>query len=237
MPRRENDFYPTPPEFTDFVVKYLLRPEITANKPLATQGRVLRVLDAGCGPHSPWVESLRRCYDGPLYTVGVDLPCFQTCDNVAEYHATDFLLWIAQYRGEPFDLVIGNPPYENDLPERWGLRIMKRLLSPTGMLAWLLRSSWDTSQKRYRKFFSAGRHPVKKWISACRLSFTDDGKTGDKEDHAVYLFRRDWPHNWGITAGFHYREGTYQPTPDTNQLHFAAQAVIKVYQPYLFLPA
>jgi len=58
----------------------------------------------------------------------------------------DFLTWEFGEMAEPFGLCIGNPPYGDDLPEKFIRRIMAERMAY--VTAFLLRLNWLGSQKR-----------------------------------------------------------------------------------------
>lgn len=193
--RRERDFYPTPPEFCAAALAHC-QPWI-AREP----DKALRVLDAGAGAGA-WGLALKAVRPA-AHMVGVDLPGVFPVDAYDEWHEDYFEVWIAQYIGQPFDLVIGNPPYANDTPEKW-LRLIWRHLTPSGRVFWLLRLNWYSSQGRHKRLFMAGYHPAHIWQSASRISFTGDGKTDDT-DYAMYLWTKDHDRDYGMISQFDYR--------------------------------
>lgn len=92
----------------------------------------------------------------------------------------DFLKWRP---ARPVDLVIGNPPYGDQLPERFVRHCMSWAERPR-LIAFLLRAGWAASQDRYalhREF------PSDLNVLAERPSFTNDGGT-DGQDYAWFIW-------------------------------------------------
>jgi hypothetical protein len=192
--RQPRDFYPTPAGFCRAALQHC---GILNEGP----ARPWHVLDAGAGAGA-WGLALRQARPD-CYLVGVDLPGIPAPAVYDAWHTDFFEVWAASYRGDPFDLVIGNPPYGSDAPEKW-LRLIWGLLTPEGRVFWLLRLNWYSSQGRYNRLFQAGYHPAAIFQSAARLSFTGDGRTDDT-DYAMYLWRRNWTQPYGQISMFDWR--------------------------------
>lgn len=175
--RKARDFYPTPPEFCASAVN-LLGLWSSASRPH-------RILDAGAGTGN-WGHAVHAVCP-TAHLTGVDLPEVKPIPVYDAWYADYFEVWAAQYDGEPFDMVIGNPPYGDDVPEKWLRLIWSRLLKPGGRIFWLLRLNWYSSQGRFARLFSGELQPMMMWQSCRRLSFTGDGKTDDS-DYAMYLW-------------------------------------------------
>jgi hypothetical protein len=181
--RNPRDFYPTPIDFCRVALAY--------NQPwIVDSPGFLTVLDAGAGTGN-WGTALRELMPN-AHLIGVDIQGEKPA-AYDEWHIVPFETWIAE-TSQTFDLVIGNPPYGNDAPERW-LKTLWPHLTPKalhrfpGRIFWLLRLAWYSSQGRYRRLFNGKYHPAAVYQSASRLSFTGDGKSDDT-DYAMFLWIR-----------------------------------------------
>lgn len=203
--RNERDFYPTPEAFCI--------PAIRACQPwIERDQKPIRVLDAGAGG-GVWGKAVKNL--NPLAILfGIDLHGVEPVTGYDVWYEDFFEVWAAEYTGEKFDLVIGNPPYGGDAPEKWLRLIWHRLLKPQGRVFWLLRLAFYSSQGRYDRLWSKGYHPVYIYQSAARLSFTGDGKTDDT-DYAMFLWMREWDKDFGHVRSFNYKR---DPVADSGQL-------------------
>jgi predicted TPR repeat methyltransferase len=171
-PREKRDFYPTPQEFADFAVREFFYIE-NINKSFDSY----KVLDPGCGT-GVWGKAIRKQY--PLAIIegvdiklpDIDLSCY---NGLVQRDYLDLIY------GREFDLIIGNPPYS--LAEDF-LDKSFELITNGGFIAFLLRSAFAESRKRYDRFFSVLKHPKYIYQSVSRVSFTGDGKS----DNTAYSF-------------------------------------------------
>lgn len=211
--RRDRDFYPTPPEFCDQAFRQ-------CQTWLVHQQHPIRVLDAGAGTGN-WGRALKAIHPA-AYIVGVDLPEVDPVAEYDEWHRDFFEVWCMNYTDEPFDLVIGNPPYGNKTPEKW-LKMLwnPRLLTPDARVFWLLRLGWFSSQGRFNRLWTQGYMPASIYQSARRISFTDDGNTDDT-DYAMYLWMRDSDcPNFAFLSAF-----DWQPESESDQMELFAEVAL-----------
>lgn len=190
--RNDRDFYPTDFDFCLYMAAWI--------SPMIPHGG--RVLDAGAGA-GVWGQALKRIRPD-LYVVGVDLPGVIRPYGYDEWHSTPFELFVMRRNVDAFDLVIGNPPYIADIPQKWIRLLWRRFLKPAGKIFWLLRLAWYSSETRRAGLFHAGFHPRYVLQSAVRLSFTGDGKTDDT-DYAMFLFDKSWRAAWARLEIVNYK--------------------------------
>lgn len=198
--RNERDHYPTPYEFCIQALVQLQPWILRKTSPFETGP--LRVLDAGAGG-GPWGEAVRKLHPS-AHIVGVDLPGVEPVAAYDEWHSEYFELWAAEYTGEPFHFVVGNPPYADKRPEAWLKVIWHRLLYPTGRLFWLLRLAWFSSHGRFTRLWTQGYMPAAIYQSARRISFTGDNKTDDT-DYAMFLWLRNFKNDYGHISAFDWK--------------------------------
>ncbi|MHC4617416.1 MAG: class I SAM-dependent methyltransferase [Planctomycetota bacterium] len=194
--RHKRDFYPTPVEFCHAAMRLdAMNWFHHAHKP--------RVLDAGAGT-GHWGQAVLDVNLGASLT-GVDLPEVAPVACYDEWHSDFFEIWAAQYTGEKFDLIIGNPPYGHDSPEKWLRLIWNRLLKDAGRVYWLLRLNWFSSQGRHNRLFTQGYLPAAVYQSARRVSFTGDGKTDDT-DYAMFVWYKGWKQPYAMLQSFDWQQ-------------------------------
>lgn len=200
--RKATGAFYTPPALADFVVQQ-------GGERLGgwTDGdgdqRDLRVLDPAVGA-GVFLDSVIRLVDGShleLDLVGVDIEAralAATRETLAgqdraaavELVEDDFFNWLWSALGEPFDLVVGNPPWgltssgANESPRYRDLALEfvhhgVRLLAPAGSLSVLLPGTWPFSRSdvEFRQFL-----------------------LGLERDIAVYRLGEDWFEDATFTA-------------------------------------
>lgn len=142
------------------------------------------ILEPSAGAGSVVKELLAIGID-PIRIVAMDIDPVAATKCFAlgvETHHKDFL----QSRGlARFSLVIGNPPYKDDLPEQFVRHVLSQPYEGDRMVCFLLRLNWLGSQARaafHREF------PSSVYVLPERPSFTSDGKT-DSTEYAWFVWR------------------------------------------------
>lgn len=102
----------------------------------------------------------------------------------------DFLGWTP---ARPVDLVIGNPPYGGQMPEKF-VRHFMNWPEPPRLAALLLRLCWASTQERYALHRD---HPSDLNVLAERPSFTNDGQT-DGQDYAWFVWSQAGGGQWRV---------------------------------------
>lgn len=179
-PRVEKDAYFTPPKPVRQILAAIRRehlPDLHRRK----------VLEPSCGAGNILAEVVSFAGVSPKLCTGVDIverprpASLSSCT----FMTADFLK--AEVRADEFDLVIGNPPYINDLPERFVRRLMATSqVVDLPVIALLLRLGWLASAKRAE--FHA-RFPADVHVLSERPSFTNDGRT-DGCDYGWFVWSR-----------------------------------------------
>lgn len=191
------DFWPTPQVVADYVVAYLL-PPLDTDTP--------HLLDAGAGT-GVWGKAAYKRFGNHMHLVGVDLPGIVAPPHYNCFYHEGFDVFAKGYKGQLFDAVIGNPPFGNDIPQKWLYWLWNKLVRRDGYILWLLRMAWAESERRYDAIFNAGMAPYMTFNSAKRLSFTGDGKT-DETAYKVFLWRVGWNgytnEGWSREEWFHF---------------------------------
>lgn len=141
-----------------------------------------RILDPSCGgaaflraARGPWAGAKR---------IGVDISqtaAMFAMATGAEFACADFLRWEC---AEPFDLILGNPPYNDAEAHVWAAL---RHLRDGGMVAFLLRLSFLASKQRMRGVCSGPGRAVTP-ISP-RPSFTGTGN--DNSEYALFTWTKN----------------------------------------------
>lgn len=208
-PRETHDWYPTPDATCDAALA-LLPPELRPRRVLdpgagsGPWGRSARRRWANA--HITGVEIRPDVNPDPVYDAWHFGSClalaapkkpagpFRDAESqrraMAQYQA---LLWAYEQpvwpasQQEPFDLVIGNPPYR--LAEGFA-RLALGLVHPGGRVVFLLRLAFLESQKRGDLLWQE-YPPESVFVCTDRPSFTGNGRT-DSTAYAVFVWRKGY---------------------------------------------
>jgi len=183
-PRIEGDAYFTPGKPVRQILQVLRRDVWRSDRGLKN----LRVLEPSCGAGNILTEVIGFGGVEPKNCTGIDIADVPRGSHLTGCHFVhaDFLQWADERRRlDEYDLVIGNPPYGDDLPAKFVEAILNRPWKdrPTVLLL-LMRLAWLASAKRvalHRKF------PPSVFVLSDRPSFTKDGKT-DGADYAWFMW-------------------------------------------------
>lgn len=181
LPERvENDFYPTPSEFCDAAVRWLL------NWMDDAWIDNLIVYDPGCG-NGVWGNSIKKYFGaGSTNLIGFDIVHREGLDLYNAVVINDYLYFDHCGLSVP-NLIIGNPPYS--LKHEFVDHSLK-LLAPGGLLFFLLKSYFPYSKERYNRYFNQGNFykPIVQLNIVDRIPFTADRPT---EYSVMYLWHKD----------------------------------------------
>jgi hypothetical protein len=151
--------------------------------------RALRILDLGAGPGA-WGEVARNHWFH-AFIQGVELRGVEKHPAYNLWSQMEMQQWHTHYACEPFDLVIGNPPY--CLAEQ-AVRIGLERVREGGYVMQLLPITFLTSQGRRDGLFN--EYPLYSYAQySQRISWIDNGKTPPR-DHALYLWKKGWEGPW-----------------------------------------
>lgn len=179
-----HNYFPTPRQIADSAISLI-----------AADRAVSRALDPGAGDTGVWGAAVRARYPH-AHLVGVeirDIPGPPAVYN--EWHgSTNFLDWTSDQR---FDLIVMNPPFKQNLPEKFTRHAM-RLLRPDGILVSLQRIGTLAGIGRYTRLY-AHTQPWKVAILVQRPSFTGNGKTDMGQEYAVLYWRNGYQEPPGLT--------------------------------------
>lgn len=190
-PRREYDFYETPPELAYEALKRLQDDEDNlrlTNKYIGDGIRTwaTRGMDAGSG-NGVWGRQFKRIFWNN-YSIGVEIQDIPMPDVYAELHTKDFL----ELEYPPvIDLVYGNPPYS--LAEEF-VRHSYDLLAEGGYCYFLLRLAFLESKKRHFGLYKFWK-PKRVYVLTKRPSFFStkgNTKTTDATAYAMFLWQKGW---------------------------------------------
>lgn len=169
--RREADFYPTPSELAERIVR---------RQPLAEYARVLEP-SVGSGA---FLCEIRAYFPTSRITAIDPSDTYFPTHLATEAHRTTLEHFAASRPDARFDLIIGNPPFS--LAEEH-VRICSSMLAPDGRLVFLLRLAFLETRKRAKLWREC--QPAKVTVLRERPSFTSDGKT-DSCAYAVFEWRQ-----------------------------------------------
>lgn len=187
-PRIESDAYFTPGKPVRQILHVLRRDVFRGNS-----GN-LRVLEPSCGSGNILTEVLEAGMAHPWGCTGVDIVDVPRGDHLAgcTFVHADFLSWASSQQMQDYDLVIGNPPYGDDMPAKFVEVILDRpWRERPGTVVLLMRLAWLASAKRVELH---RRHPPSVYVLSERPSFTKDGKT-DGADYAWFMWKNP-PHEY-----------------------------------------
>lgn len=178
--RHENDAYYTPGKTTRLILK-----AIGAELRLLMTQPDFRVVEPSAGTGSIVRELIRWGVD-PSQIEAVDLD-ERALEKVAamnvQTHCKDFRLFTPK---KPCTLVMGNPPYGDDLPVEFHRHIMSWKHKPR-MVVMLLRLNWLGAQGR---LWFHRQNPSDVYVLPERPSYTGDGQT-DGTEYAWFVWC-DW---------------------------------------------
>lgn len=169
MPRRHEDYYPTPAWCVRRLLEEVTLPRGTWLEPAAGDGAIIRAVNACYRSHISWwaVEARAECHDDLLHEVGSEgrIYCPARVPHVSA----------AAVR---YDVIITNPPYSM-VGEylRW-------CLDRSRVVALLLRLGVLCSEER-AEFMR--RYPPSVYPLPNRPDFTGDG--GDQTDYGWFVWR------------------------------------------------
>lgn len=177
-PRIEGDAYFTPGKPVRQIIAALKANHIGAD------WRNRRVLEPSCGAGNILTEVIGFGGAQAKNCVGVDVVDHPRGEHLADMQFIhgDFLEQDLRLRD--YTLVIANPPYGDDLPERFVRRLLGDPYDRPLVVAMLLRLAWLSSGKR------AALHrelPPDVYVLSERPSFTGNGKT-DGADYAWFVW-------------------------------------------------
>lgn len=174
--RREGDFYPTPDGMTEDIVSYIAD----------NYGKdYSRVLDIGAG-HGVFGAAVRNIMNTDLLDGVESDPEFEHHSAYSNWINQDFNLWL---NDNPYDLIIGNPPYVKNLPV-WVNRA-RDMLAPKGIFCWLLRTEFMAGKRRQREIFSKWRpYEVVQIVGRVSFKYPETSASGNY-DSAFYIWGKD----------------------------------------------
>lgn len=216
--REESDHYPTELD----LVKQALK-----NWVLAMQERpVDSILDIGAGS-GRWGQQARLLTNAQKL-VGVDIRELHQPEAFTHWITEDFLNWSKPFArnqeslnqehwdGQPFDLIVSNPPYKfaGEILET----IFERgMLNKHGSIVMLLRLAFQASISRYESLWY-DHPPVKVGVCSRRPSFYDRSTNGT--DYGVFYWKQGegTPRCWETFLLLHDRDPL--PPPEYIEVPF-----------------
>lgn len=192
MPERDdNDEYRTPYPFALAALKHM------PTDWMKDSTRQFRCVDVGAG-WGVWGEAFRDWQPSHLHVTvaGYEL---QERYNVKHW-AYD--VWVEgdmmqQFIPSNINLMIGNPPYYKNIPEKLVYDVLPRM-SRYGTICFLLNITWLNSARRFKMF---QKHPLRKAVVIPRPSFYGNGNT-KADDYAFYYFVKDYDGKPELTWDF-----------------------------------
>ena len=182
-PRIEGDAYFTPGKPVRQILQVLKRDIYRGDYGLSE----LRVIEPSCGAGNILTEVIGFGGVRPEHCIGVDIADVPRGEHLAgcNFIQADFLSWASSQQMQDYDLIIGNPPYGDDMPAKFVQAILDRpWRERPSVVLLLMRLAWLASAKRvelHRRF------PPSVYVLSERPSFTKDGKT-DGADYAWFMW-------------------------------------------------
>lgn len=176
--RNTNDAYYTPSKPVRIVL-HELRDEIAL-----LDGPVIEP-SAGGGSFVRELVGFASVDPGRITAVDIDKTALASCKRETpgiRTHVGDFLSWRPSLQPA---LIIGNPPYKDDLPERFVRHAFSLRIKRPWMMAFLLRLNWLGSQGRAALH---RQYPSDVLVLPERPSFTGDRAT-DMTEYAFFVWR------------------------------------------------
>jgi SAM-dependent methyltransferase len=179
-----HDYFPTPRQVVDSAISLIAVDRVFS-----------RALDPGAGDTGVWGAAIRAFFPH-THLVGVEIrDVSEPPVGYDEWHrATNFLDWTSD---QGFDLIAMNPPFKNNLPEKFTQHAL-RLLRPDGVLVSLQRIGTLAGIGRYTRLY-AHTQPWLVAILVQRPSFTGNGKTDMGQEYAVFYWRNGYQEPPGLT--------------------------------------
>ena len=179
-PRRKSDFYPTPYGLCDYTVSTI----IPHNFIPAT------VLDPGAG-EGRWGIFIRKRWP-KVRLDGLDIEDYTNEKDKltgiynSYYNKMNYFNFISY---EPYDLIIGNPPFS--LAEEF-IRLSLKMGHKDSYILFLLKTDFLAGIKRMKGLWR--EYPPKEvWICSKRPGFnTPQNRRTDSNTYAIYLWQRSW---------------------------------------------
>ncbi|MEO8285014.1 MAG: methyltransferase [Chloroflexota bacterium] len=208
--RPATDYYPTTLETALGTLYYLQTRHRIGRGVIRHGNRQFRVLDPGAGD-GVWGNAARTLWPDAHIT-GVELdPQRKAHPAYDEWHNQDFLVFAQNYTAtpayQPYDIVIGNPPFK--LAESFvadGLRLLRS--DSSSSLVFLLRLEFLASSRRKVGLFATHR-PNKAHVMSRRPSFSGDGKT-NALDYMILQWTPGKKANETHLAWYDYRQAYRQ---------------------------
>lgn len=187
--RRENDFYETPIE----LCRAALQLDIFQTFFRFSKEKHLRILDPGFGT-GVWGKAWKEVYPKRQDILeGIDIvnryndsDKIYTSWKIEDYLTSDFSSVVDKY-----DIIMGNPPYENAeefIRKSLGLLTKKDSYGTpkVGLLIFLLKTTFLNSQKRAKGLYKEFP-PIGVYVSGRRPSFSGDRKT-NADDYSIFIW-------------------------------------------------
>lgn len=169
--RNKYDYYPTP----DYLARWLVEECLRAAAPSNPNGN-LYVFEPGCGITAPFVRAAAGYWDTKRLVV----------------HWSDIQLDDVDFtqadatKGEKYDLVITNPPFNQGL-EFWHKAM--EFTHPLGEVAFIVKTSFLQTVKRSEQW---RRHnPSRIYFLYPRPSFSGNGKTDIAQEYCAIRWRKN----------------------------------------------
>lgn len=171
-----NHFYPTPEKLCSAVIARL-------DEDLGFS-QYISVLDPGAGTGA-WGKAFKK-YNPKSYVVGVEIQeHFEEQGYDYYYWKQDFLKFVSH----SYDLVIGNPPF-NQAEEF--IHHSLSLTKSGGYVAFLLRSAFKESKKRWKTLFQE-KCFIREYQLVERPGFkpNKDGRNSPEHAYSIFVWQKD----------------------------------------------
>jgi hypothetical protein len=174
------DDYPTPQPLADEITKFLFE--------LFPQKKIL--IEPACGEGN-FIRPSKQLWTN-AYHMGIDI--FEKYrapveSLAAQYFCSDFLAYAPILKQEWLreeTLVLGNPPYSNELPQRF-VEVISQNARPGCHIALLLRQGFLGGIGRALRFKERSSLLIKRDIAG-RPKFNPNSKNQDHSEYAVYIY-------------------------------------------------
>lgn len=173
------DNYPTPQELAQAITNHLAT--------LIPQPML--VVEPSCGEGN-FIKATQATWPGVLCT-GVDIQDYsaQVTALGATFQQQDWLDCIPQFARMPNMLVLGNPPYSNNQPQRHIEAVMDQTQDGT-RVAFLLRLAMLGGVKRAETLWARGNLEFLTPIAGRPKFDPDPETTSDPMEYGVFVFRK-----------------------------------------------